>query len=1270
MATNLRISDLQNAFPDSLESGDLIPIARAGETRKLIGLNIKNSILGTIPTNLANLTTKVSNLSGKNTSTIDLFFNDSVYSLSASVIDQSINTQHLTNSGVTTDKIATGAVTPVKLSTGAPSWTSTGLTTIQNILTVNRGDFNQEGGEIRLARAVDNNIAWHIDAFGTSTTPSLRIFDGPTQTVRVFVDGSNGFVNIGSSTTPSSLLTVTGSYTTGNGPNLTLINTSNNSTNAFGPLVRFYSGRIGEVPFAVGVRQNESRFIIARPDSPFTEFLTVNSSGNVGIGTATPSERLTVSGNINCLQTISVSSLNVTHGSDVPMTSTSNGQIRIQGNGYAGAIALDSVGMHIYHNSSQRNIIFGTDELARMVITSSGEVNVTDIFTANRAMLGTTGTPTTKLDIVGDTVTDTEVNYSLFRGPGSSQPGIYLGGNSTTASSGTTARYSYIRSQSLNGTGRALFLQTGTNTSIAIDNTGNVGIGTTTPGAKLTVAGTISAAALTFNEPLDITNNTIFSEPSRGSTDARGVTVYNLASYRSASSNQEGCIVFEAPDTTSTVMHRFEIEGMLYAGGPTFKCVVQGYRTSGAWSNTSKINLGIADIPIRWGVSSDGRNCLIIGQESGLALSYPHITISRAMFSHSNARDAEYRKNWSVSVVTSLAGYTNVTSPLANSRITTDISGNALTALTANLAGNAVTADTATLATTIADNTVTNSKVTSNAAIAGTKISPNFGSQNIVTTGNVGIGTSSPAFKLDVTGDIRATGTITGTTFSTSGPNIGRVALQSGNSANSGYVEWFRPNGTTRIGYMGWGAGGVNNLNINLENSANLVVTNGSVGIGTTTPVDTLDVAGNLRVNAFTGGNPIRFTSGWTGFPGSATNHAEIANDIGTFKSLMIVGNRSNDAAIRRVSVWDRLDVNGDLNVVGTISGTLANNIVGTTALNAGAVTTKLGSEVGAFAFRNKIINGDFDIWQRGVSFSNPVSNTFTADRWAFLRFSGAVSSISRQNFSLGQTQVPGEPTHFLRTIISSPGDLSIEQRIESVRTLAGKTVTYSFWIKASAATTLEYVLFSQIFGTGGSPSSIVYTAGSANTAVSTSWTKITGTVTLPSIVSKTIGTNNNDYLGFRIDFNQSFTGTVDIAQVQLEEGSYATPFEQRPIGTVLALCQRYYEKSYSLETAPRTVTTNGAVLERFAYVDSLNGEYYTVRFQTEKRTGSPTISLISQKDGALDRWTDTSSSGSPNLFVQTTSGYTNSKSFAVNIRFVSSAHMAVGGHWTADAEL
>ncbi|HEX2171131.1 MAG TPA: tail fiber domain-containing protein, partial [Dehalococcoidia bacterium] len=113
--------------------------------------------------------------------------------------------------------------------------------------------------------------------------------------------------------------------------------------------------------------------------------------------------------------------------------------------------------------------------------------------------------------------------------------------------------------------------------------------------------------------------------------------------------------------------------------------------------------------------------------------------------------------------------------------------------------------------------------------------------------------------------------------------------------------------------------GGTNRLLLGSGTSDALTVLGANVGIGTINPstADRLDVAGSLRV--LTGGNPIRITSTWSDFPNAAINQAEISNDTGAFKTLMIVGNRSaglsGPGPGRRVSVWDILEVNGTLRV-------------------------------------------------------------------------------------------------------------------------------------------------------------------------------------------------------------------------------------------------------------------------------------------------------------------------------------------------------------------
>jgi hypothetical protein len=239
-----------------------------------------------------------------------------------------------------------------------------------------------------------------------------------------------------------------------------------------------------------------------------------------------------------------------------------------------------------------------------------------------------------------------------------------------------------------------------------------------------------------------------------------------------------------------------------------------------------------------------------------------------------------------------------------------------------------------------------------------------------------------------------------------------------------------------------------------------------------------------------------------------------------------------------------------------------------------------IGSEINALngtAGKNKIINGDFRINQRSFS-STTATGEFTFDRFRTGTV-GGTSTFSAQTFTLGAAPVAGyEGTNFIRvasTGQSAAGDLTqLVQRIESVRTLAGQTVTVSFWAKASSGTPSIAADLLQYFGTGGSPSTAVSVAGQKST-ITTSWARYTFTYTLPSISGKTIGTNNNDSLWLRLWTSAGSTyntetntigiqsATIDIWGVQVEAGSLATAF-QTATGTLqgeLAACQRYYQR-------------------------------------------------------------------------------------------------------------
>jgi len=245
--------------------------------------------------------------------------------------------------------------------------------------------------------------------------------------------------------------------------------------------------------------------------------------------------------------------------------------------------------------------------------------------------------------------------------------------------------------------------------------------------------------------------------------------------------------------------------------------------------------------------------------------------------------------------------------------------------------------------------------------------------------------------------------------------------------------------------------------------------------------------------------------------------------------------------------------------------------VAGTTTLNLPATSSTLATQ-NALGVRNLIINGNFDIWQRGTSISLSGS-AYTADRF---KVGAASGSFARQSFTLGQTEVPNEPSYYGRwTINSNSQNYEVHQRIEDVRTLAGQTATLSFYARRPSGSTTINARIVQYFGTGGSPSSTVVTS-LGTVALTTDWQKFTFTVDVPSVSGKTLGTNNNHSLWVGVQITDTNTGTIDFSQIQFEKGDIATPFEHRPYDMELARCQRYYQKSHAQGTAPAVASFNG----------------------------------------------------------------------------------------------
>jgi hypothetical protein len=237
-----------------------------------------------------------------------------------------------------------------------------------------------------------------------------------------------------------------------------------------------------------------------------------------------------------------------------------------------------------------------------------------------------------------------------------------------------------------------------------------------------------------------------------------------------------------------------------------------------------------------------------------------------------------------------------------------------------------------------------------------------------------------------------------------------------------------------------------------------------------------------------------------------------------------------------------------------------------------------LGSSVAYTAGKNRIINGDFRFNQRNFT-SNSTDNTYNFDR--FVQANGGTTgtlTITPQTFTPGTAPVAGyEAINYVQCVTAAGASTNTfalyNQYIEDTRTFAGQTVTLSFWAKATSGTPKIATEIGQNFGSGGSPSAAVYTAGGSVT-LSTSWARYSTTITVPSVAGKTFGTTaNTSYLAATLWLSSGSTfntrsssiglqnATFQIWGVQLEAGSTATAF-QTATGTIqgeLNLCQRYF---------------------------------------------------------------------------------------------------------------
>ena len=216
-----------------------------------------------------------------------------------------------------------------------------------------------------------------------------------------------------------------------------------------------------------------------------------------------------------------------------------------------------------------------------------------------------------------------------------------------------------------------------------------------------------------------------------------------------------------------------------------------------------------------------------------------------------------------------------------------------------------------------------------------------------------------------------------------------------------------------------------------------------------------------------------------------------------------------------------------------------------------------IGSQT-ALSNRNHVINGEFQIWQRGTS--QTTAGYGSADRWR-LNVSGASLTGSQGTFTDGQTAVPGNPRFYLALDVATGNDnAGWFHRLEGTHEFANDVYTLSFWAKS--ATPRAMTVGANSFDSSTDTFDETHTTSPSTFTPTSSWQKFTFKVTFSNMNS--LGSfASGDFTAFFITQGSSTSTAawkLDLALVQFEKGEQATPFEHRSVGEELARCQRYFQ--------------------------------------------------------------------------------------------------------------
>jgi len=226
----------------------------------------------------------------------------------------------------------------------------------------------------------------------------------------------------------------------------------------------------------------------------------------------------------------------------------------------------------------------------------------------------------------------------------------------------------------------------------------------------------------------------------------------------------------------------------------------------------------------------------------------------------------------------------------------------------------------------------------------------------------------------------------------------------------------------------------------------------------------------------------------------------------------------------------------------------------------------------------NAIINGAFDIWQRGTSIANTATYLYTADRWQ--SGGSAAQTTTRQASGLTGIQYCARVQRNSGSTSTTVVALGVSLESADSYRFAGQTITFSFWARAGAnysnTGSLMGVYVQSGTGTDQNQNSgFTGATGIINTnaTLTTTWQRFTYTGTVAS---------NATQIGVTCYYTPTGTAGAndffEVTGVQLELGSVATSFKRASGGTIqgeLAACQRYYQRLNSSLDSGATLSTS-----------------------------------------------------------------------------------------------